>query len=170
MDKNKLLDDMGRPLTQGLFLEIDYNEKYAIYTLKNRDHEYKGVMYPSLKRLYLEMCDPTEYLFANKYLLDWDQWQRICENVILRKHVDAWRAELDIKMRAEGVREMISLARSENGNFQAAKFLADRGWDKRAAGRPSKEEKAKLAAQDKRIMDEFALDADRLNVTPLRKG
>lgn len=171
MDKSKFLDDQGRPLTQSLFLEINYDDKYAVYTLKGYDHTYKGNVYPSLKRLYLEANDPTEYLFATKYLFDYNQWNRICENVVLRKYVDEWRNELDLKMRSEGIREMLSLARSENGNFQAAKFLVERGWDKRGAGRPSKAERDKLVAQDKRISTEFADDFARLApVVPIKKG
>lgn len=170
MDKSKLLDDQGRPLTQGLFLEIGYDTKYAVYTLKGRDFDYKGSVYPSLKKLYLEAMDPVEYTFANKHLLDWDQWQRICNNAVLRKHVDEWRNELELKMRSEGIREMLSLTRSDNGNFQAAKFLVERGWDKRGAGRPSKAEMENYKAQNKKIMDEFGEDIARLgpNVTPIR--
>lgn len=170
MDKTKFLDDQGRPLTQSLFLEINYDEKYAVYTLKGQDHNYKGTVYPSLKKLYLEMMDPTEYLFATKHLYDWNQWQRITENVVLRRYVDEWRLELEYKLRAHGFREVINQLHDEKGSFQAAKFLVDRGWDKRGAGRPSKEEKERLAAQDRRLMDDYGEDFERLStVTPIRK-
>ena len=162
IDKNKFKDDLGRPLTQGLFLEVNYDEKYAVYTLKDDDHEYKGTTYPSLKKLYLKEEDPTEYLFASKHLLGWDQWQRICENRILKKHITEWRNELEMKLRALAIRRMIDMADSENGNFQAAKFLADRGWDKRAAGRPSKAEIEKHMALEELNHNEFNADIKRL--------
>ena len=63
MDKNSLKSTNGIPLTQSLFLEIGYTD-YAVFTLKDDDYEYKGRVYPSLKRLYLEMEDVGEYEFA----------------------------------------------------------------------------------------------------------
>lgn len=162
IDKSKFLDVTGNPMTQSLFLEINYNTDYAIYTLKDYDHEYKGVTYPSLKRLYLEEEDPTEYLFAEKYLLGYQHWKRICENKALAKHVALWREELELKLRAMSVRALRDMAQSENGNFQAAKFLADRGWDKNHVGRPSKMELEKRAAIGQRIDDDFKADIKRL--------
>ena len=55
IDKATLRDTKGRPLTQSLFLELGYNTQYAVYTLKDEDYNYEGKLYPSLKRLYLEM-------------------------------------------------------------------------------------------------------------------
>lgn len=162
IDKSKLLDGMGRPLTQGLFLEINYNTDFAVYTLKEDDFEYQGKLYPSLKKLYLKEEDPTEYVFATKHLLSWKHWKRLCENVVLRRHIDEWREELELKLRSQAIRDMQSLCSSENGNFSAAKFLADRGWEKRAAGRPSKAEKEKRLAMDDRLKSEFEDDVARL--------
>lgn len=162
IDKNKLVDTMGRPLTQSLFLEIGYSE-YAVYTLKEFDYEYKGAVYPSLKKLYLKEEDPTEYVFAEKHLLGWQHWKRLCENKLVRKHVDEWREELELKIRSQAIRDMMNLCASENGNFSAAKFLADRGWEKRAAGRPSKAEKERQDRIEDRIQEEFAADVARMS-------
>lgn len=159
MDKTKLLDNMGKPLTQSLFLEVGYSD-YAIYTWKDRDHEYNGKIYPSLKRLYIEFEDPTEYEFANTYLLGWNQWKRLCDNKIIRREIDQWREELELKLRARGIKEAIKAA--ESGGFQAAKWLADRGWDTRGAGRPSKEEVEKEKRIQARVNDEFGADVVRL--------
>jgi len=161
MERTKLLDTNGRPLTQSLFLEINYDD-YAIYTLKDYDYEYKGTMYPSLKRLYLEMEDPKEYLFANKYLLGWQHWKRLGENKILRKHIDEWREELELLLASRGVKEMINMCQGESGGFQAAKYLIEKGWDKRAVGRPSKAEIQRQAAISQRVDDEFSADIKRL--------
>lgn len=168
IDKSKLVDGMGKPLTQGLFLEIGYNTDYAIYTLKENDYTYKGRVYPALKRLYLLEEDPTEYTFATKYLLGWNHWKRMCENNQIRKHVDEWREELELKLRSQAIRDMQNLCASESGNFSAAKFLADRGWDKRAAGRPSKAEKERNLRIEQRLDDEFNNDVARL--ADFRKG
>lgn len=154
-----MLDSGGKPLTQSLFLEIGYT-KDAIYTLKEDDHYYEGKLYPSLKRLYVECEDPTEYQFATNYLLGWKHWLRLCDNKVIRKHIDEWREELEVKLRSKAVREMLKSA--NNGSFQAAKFLADRGWDTRGAGRPSKAEIEKEKAIQSRVDDEFSADIFRL--------
>jgi len=162
IDKSRFIDSNGNPMTQSLFLEINYHPDYAVYSLKDHDHTYNGKLYPSIKRLYLEEEDPTEYLFATKYFLGWNHWMRICDNKILNKYVTNWREELEIKLRAMAVRALRDMCQSENGNFQAAKFLADRGWDKNKVGRPSKAELEKRAAIGQRVDDEFKADIRRL--------
>ena len=158
MERSKLLDAQGRPLTQSLFLELQYND-YAVYTLKDDDYEYKGNLYPSLKKLYLAMEDIVEYDFANEYLLGWQHWVRLGENKLIRNHIDEWREELELKIRSRAVREMIKTAPE---SFQAAKWLSDRGWAVKAPGRPSKsdiEHEKKMAA---RVKDDYEGDVIRL--------
>lgn len=162
IDKDKLKDTMGKPLTQSLFLEIGYSE-FSVYTLKDQDYTYKGKVYPSLKQLYLKEEDPTEYAFATKHLLGWQHWKRLCENKAIAKHVEEWREELELKLRSQAVRDMQNLCASENGNYSAAKFLADRGWEKRGAGRPSKAEKDKYLRIEERLDEEFGADIKRLS-------
>lgn len=162
VDKAKLLDTRGVPLTQSLFLEIGYNTDFAVYTLKEDDHEYNGVVYPSLKRLFLEHEDPVEYDFAKTYLLGFPHWKRLNGNKLLRAHFDEWREELEMKIRSQAVRDMITLCASESGNFSATKWLADKGWDKRLAGRPTKAQKDKEEAQNQRIADEYGEDFQRM--------
>ena len=159
IDKSKLVDTNGKPLTQSLFLEIGYND-FAIFTLKEQDYDYNGKLYPSLKRLYLEMEDPTEYEFASTYLLGWRHWKRMNENKILAKHFDEWREELEYRMRCKGVKALLNSAK--NGNFQAAKFFVDKGWDKRQAGRPSKLEMEREKAFQDRVKEEYGGDVVRL--------
>jgi hypothetical protein len=159
IDKNRLVDSTGRPLTQSLFLEIGYTD-FAVFTLKEQDFDYNGKLLPSLKRLYLELEDPTEYEFANTYLLGWRHWKRMNENKILKKHFEEWREELEYRMRSKGVRSLLKSA--TNGNFQAAKFFVDRGWEKRQAGRPSKAELEKEKAFQERVSEEYGGDVVRL--------
>ena len=157
--REQMLDVMGRPLTQGLFLEIGYGES-AVYTLKEVDHFYEGKYYPSLKRLFLLSNDPTEYRFATEYLLGWKHWMRLCENKVLKAHIDEWRAELEIKIRSEAIGR--TLEASKMGVYAATKYLADRGWDTRAAGRPTKEEKEKHLKIEEKLQDEYGADIIRL--------
>lgn len=159
LDKALLVDSSGKPLTQSLFLEIGYTE-HAVYTLKDNDYEYNGKLYYSLRRLYLECEDPTEYEFATLHLLGWRHWKRLCENRVVRKYIDEWREELELKLRCEGIKSAIQNARE--GGFQSAKWLADRGWEKRIAGRPSKEEVKREKEFQSRVTEEYTADIVRL--------
>lgn len=153
--RDQLRDTTGRPLTQSLFLEFGYRTEFAIFTLNDEDKLYKDKTYWSLKRFYLEIGDPTEYEFANECLLGWTHWKRLLENKLIRKELDIWRDELEIALRSEGIRNIMNLGASDGGNFQAAKWLADKGWDKRTPGRPSKEAREREREIDKRINDEL---------------
>ena len=158
--RDMLVDERGRYKTLSLFLEIAY-DKDAIFTLKDYDHEYNGKTYVSLKRLFLEESDPTEYQFATKYLAGWDHWQKISANKVLAMHIDKWRIELELKLRSEGVRWIVNSARKKQ-NWLAAKFLAEKGWEVRAAGRPTKEDIEKNLAIETKIASEFEDDIVRL--------
>ncbi len=136
--KDKMKDEKGRYITQGLFLEINYDTDKAIYTLDGEDKEYKGKCYHSLKKLFLTCSDPVEYVFACEYLYDWEHWQRICNNKLLLEHVSKWRDELQLSLMSEGVLTLIDLAKNQQ-SYQAGKWLADKGWDKNSKGRPTKE-------------------------------
>lgn len=159
MVKADFVDSMGKPLTQSLFLEIGYTDK-AIYTLKDEDYEYNGKVYPSIKRLYMQCADPTEYTFATEHFLGWTHWQRIAKNRSLAPHVAEWREELEVMLRCQGIKSAISSAKQ--GGFQAAKWLADRGWESRGAGRPSKAEVERETKFQARVNEEYDADILRL--------
>lgn len=150
-DRSKFKDSIGRYRTQSLFLETKYDTSTAVYTFDDTDKEYEGVVYPSLRRLYLEMSDPTEYDFAKKYLWGWDHWQQMLGNKALLTHIDAWREELEVKLRAQGVRQILDMS----GNFNAAKWAADGHWNVKR-GRPSKEE----MAREKRVREKAVATAE----------
>lgn len=161
MDKAKLIDTMGRPLTQSLFLECGYNVQYAVFTFNDEDKTYDGRIYPSLKKLYLECEDPTEYQFAKKHLLGWSHWKRLNENKMLREHFDEWREELEVALRSDAIKAIVDMT-VDGTNYQAAKFMADRGWDKRGAGRPSKAEKEREARINDKIGYNYEADVIEL--------
>lgn len=160
VDKSKFKDSGGRPITQSLFLEIGYTDR-AYYTLNDEDKEYEGSTYPSLKKLYLAHEDPHEYDFATTYLLGWSHWQRLCNNKQVRKHIDEWRVELDLKIRSQALRDIIDMSADDKG-FQAAKYLADKGWDKKGAGRPKKDTSEHDAKVQDRLEEDFEADIIRL--------
>ncbi len=151
-EKGQLKDSLGRPLTQSLFLEIGYNTQYAVFTLNDEDKIYNDKVYPSLKKLYLQVADPTEYEFARVCLINWSHWKRLNGNGQLQPYFQEWREELEVLLRSEGVRNLMDLTSSEGGNFQAAKWMAEKGWHKRDPGRPSKREQER----EDRINDKIA--------------
>lgn len=161
INKECFKDVGGRPITQSMFLEIGYTSN-AYYTLKEEDYEYKGKIYPSLKRLYLEHEDVHEYDFATTYLLGWQHWQRLCDNKQIRKHIDEWRNELDLKLKSAGFKAILESALDEDGGFQAQKYLADRGWSKSSAGRPKTDTTDKDNKQRVMLEEEFSADILRL--------
>ncbi len=154
VDKTRFKDEKGRYIVQGLFLEDRYNTNLAVYTLAGEDKNYKGTIFPSLKRLYLEMADPEEYAFATTYLYDWPHWQRMCKNSIVGKEIEKWREELILSLRSEAISSVVDQALN-NGSFQAAKWIAEEGWSKNKRGRPSKEEIDERIARDAKISEEF---------------
>lgn len=156
-----LLDSEGRPLTQSLFLEVGYSDR-AIYTFKEVDHVYNGKTYLSLKKRFIDMEDPTEYEFAITYFLSWKHWQRICQNKLILEQITEWREELEMKLRSRAVKQAMQAAGSPGGNFQAAKWLVDKGWDPKRAGRPNKDELEREARIREKIDDEYSGDIARL--------
>lgn len=160
IDKNLLKTPNGIPLTQGLFLEIGYKD-YAVYTTKDEDYEYKGKVYPSLKKLYLEMEDIVEYEFATTHLLGWAHWQRMCANRQLIKYINEWREELELKLRSRAVKAMRDKVNTEQG-INAAKWLAEKGWDKKSVGRPSKQEEEREKRIQERLDIDWADDLERI--------
>lgn len=150
----------GNVLTQGLFLEIGYKDT-SIYTLNDEDKEYNGKIYPSLKKLYLEMNDVVEYAFANEYLCGWDHWQRICNNEMLRPHILKWREELELKLRSEAFKEILVRAKDEKGTV-ANQWIADKKWALKKAGRPSKEELEREKNLQLSVLEEFSDDLKRI--------
>ncbi len=99
---------------------------------------------------------------AIKYLLGWRHWLRLLENKVIRKHIDEWREELEVKLRCQGVANVMAAA--QQGSYQAGKWMADRGWEQRAPGRPTKKDIEAQKVFDSRVRDEYGADVHRLFV------
>lgn len=161
--KDQLKDQTGRLLTQSLILEFGYND-FAVFTINDDDKEYKGRVYPSLKKYYLDCEDPYEYSFATKCLAGWRHWQRLCKNKLFKPHIEEWREELEVKMMSAGLGSLVDQALDgEKPNFQAAKWLAEHGWNKRGAGRPSKAEKERIDNIQEQLMNELNENVIRMD-------
>lgn len=166
-DKSKFKDAGGRYLTQSLFIE-NGDLRYAMYTLADTDKEVDGVVYPSLRSLYLSELDPTEYEFANKWLWGWDHWQKLSNNALLKEEIDKWREELEIKLRAVAIRSILTNGLGDK--VGAAQWIADGKW-KQLRGRPSKAELAREKRVRERAATEGAEEASRiLEFMPRKEG
>jgi len=140
-EREQLIDHIGAFRTQSLFFETNKSKLSPIMTLKRYDLERKGVILLSLHRVYMEHSDPTEYAVAMDVFGSWKQWLKLLGNKEIRGHIDEWRIELEVKLRSEAINALAHTAKHEGSKgTAAAKYLAERGWEKRKAGAPSKEE------------------------------
>jgi DNA repair exonuclease SbcCD ATPase subunit len=159
-------------VTVGLFLEHtnDIRNGFAIYTLKDQDHRIGDRFYLALKPKYLELEDITEYEFATTYFENWTHWERILNVPELRKHIDQWRKELELKIKAKALKRLMKEA-AEGGKEATSinKFLVQRGYvDKDTKGRPSKqaikEEAERLASLEQSLNEDLArISLDQVN-------
>lgn len=158
--KRHLLDGRGCVRTTSLFYETNTIKTLEpIYTL--RPYDFEGLL--SLKRLYLEEMDSTEYIFANKYMYDYKHWRKVKRNKHIQKYIKDWEEELEVKIRAEAVMQLQKMSKdSGNLGLQAAKFVAQKGWDKAGKGRPSKEEVTAEVRKSARIQQETTEDWNRI--------
>lgn len=160
-----LVGHVGAHRTQSLFLETNKSSLEPIMVLKEIDWEYKGKLLPSLKKIYLSFNDPTEYQVAMEVFGSWNQWKRLCDNALIFAHIKEWREELEIKLRSQAVKALIATAQEDGAKgTTAAKYVAEKGWDKRKAGAPSKEEVAREKKIHAGINDDVEDDLTRLGL------
>lgn len=131
-------------LTKSLFLEYKYIPTVTdntMYCLSDNDRD----SYPSLRRLYLECEDPTEYTFAKQHLGGWTHWKYLCDEAFFQPIVESWREELSVLLKSRALAAIKSEAMTNDSKkaYDAHKYLLEEGWIKdtrRAkAGRRSKE-------------------------------
>jgi hypothetical protein len=147
VDKSKMLSTH----TQQLFIEQADRKEEAVYTVRDEDYtpgslvsgKAEGRVYPSLYRLYMEACDLGEFDFANKYLLSYDHWLRLCEAGFFRPLIKKWRRDLRAKLRSEAYRNIIleSLDPKNKNYYNANRYLEslEKEETKKGKGRPTKE-------------------------------
>lgn len=167
IDFRVLKDKMKRYRTRSLFKEFwgrTKNQDWPpIFTLKGEEDK-DGLI--AIKRIYMEIGDPTEYKFAKAVFHDHTHWRHLCKQAWFMEFVKEWRLELKAKIRSSAVESLLAL---KEGNLQAIKVLAsedyaynsyldDHDLSKRRVGRPNKP-----AAPD--IDDEvFESDAARMGL------
>ena len=147
-------------LTKALFLETADVLDNVLYTLRNED--YRG--YPSLRRLYLEVADPTEYRFATQYFDSWDHFEKVSGSSWLQPYLRSYRKELEFKLRSEAILGVILDAGSSSRTASSSrKLILDRGWEV-ARGRPTKAEKDRYLQEEAGMVSDLKEEAQRLGV------
>jgi hypothetical protein len=72
----------------------------------------------------------------------WDHWNKLANDTLpaIKDEIKSWREELDIKLKALGLKALIHASRDNDAKgVQASKYLAEKGYETKR-GRPSKEE------------------------------
>ena len=138
--KNKFKDVLNRWRTQSLFIDTQQQwnqEEYPpMYTLQSDDFE----GYPSMRRLYLEENDPTEYSVAAKYFGGWEHWLHMKSLAWFEKHRTRWAEELEIKMQSEAVHKLVELSKDSKSAMSATNAIINKVWKEKTRGRPNKDE------------------------------
>lgn len=152
----------GVYLTKELFFEtaIKEDRPLTLYSLKSEDHQVDGRTFPSLRRIYLELDDLTEFLISDQYFGGHPHWKKLLSCSWFISVLKPIREELKARHMAEYLRTLRKDALS--GNAASAKFLLDRLEHKGQKGRPSKEkieQEAKKLVQDS---DFVSADLERL--------
>ena len=177
MTKPSYKDDIGHYRTQSLFWELRHGVdtiKYPpVYTTKDEDIERDGVEYKSLKKIYMsyDHIPGFEYEFALEHLGSWDHWNKLANDTIpeLKNMIQSWRDELDIRLKAHGLKALIHASRDNDAKgVQASKYLVEKGYIQKR-GRPSKEEVDRELKANTKLKKEFESDLERIGLKVVGK-
>lgn len=153
-DNNPFKDKLNRHRTLSLFFEYRAKGIEPMFVLSDRDRVIDGVEYKSLKRLYLQERDIKEYTFATKYLDNWEQWNKLLSNKIIREHIDNWRNELELMIESESLQALYQTATLEGAKgTTAAKYLVEKGYAKKSEKKPV--EASLKPSEQKDVLDTF---------------
>ena len=79
--------------------------------------------------------------------------------------IKGWRDELDIRIKASALKQMMLASKDNDAKgINAAKYLADKGYTKKA-GRPSKEEIIRQTKIEAGANQELADDMNRIGLS-----
>ncbi len=181
----ELKDAMGRYRTQSLFWELRIKEdenlrgsiedtssprNYSpLFSLKDYDLEKDGIIYPSLKQIYMsyDHVPGLEYEFAMDVFNSWDHWNKLANDTIpaIKSAIKEWREELDIKLKAQSLKALIQTSRLDDvKGFNAAKYLAEKGYAPQR-GRPSKDEVEREKRIQAGVNKDLEADMERLGLS-----
>jgi hypothetical protein len=116
----------------------------------------------------MEVNDPTEYRFAEKYLDGYEHWRLIYTSEWFKPIAVRWRNELSLRMQSEALARIMLEARAgKKESFMANKYLLEKAWEPKEAtgaarGRPSKADIQKAASEAVNRSERISTDFDRL--------
>ena len=170
MSKKSFKDKMGRYRTQSLFWEMRDPSMAPIWCMKDYDLVKGDKTYPSLKNLYMswDHVPGFEYEFAMATLGSWDHWLKLCNDTTpqIKDMIQGWRDELDIKLKAVGIKAIIASSSDNDAKgLQASKYLVEKGYAVKKAGRPSREDVERELKTDARAAKEQQADLERIGLT-----
>lgn len=154
--------------TRALFYETRQLDRInPTYTTKPKDYKVDGIVYLSMKRIYLEIGDPTEHEFVQAVFDgNWKHWEAVAKSYALKDvgmDVERWREELEVKIKSDAIKCLIADARSDKGSSaSSAKWLAEGGWKGPKRGRPSNKEVERERKIQAGIQDDIQGDLDRM--------
>jgi hypothetical protein len=165
---NDFKDSLGRYRTSSLFYEYAVKGMSPKWTMQDQTRVVGEVTYPSLKVLYMEMdhIPYSEYEFAEIHFGSWDHWDRMSNdsNKNLVAMFTGWRLEMEVKLRASALKQIIKEGKTGGASsLAAAKYIAEKGYEKRA-GRPTKASIAKETKVQSGIATALLEDAERIGL------
>ena len=149
IDKSDFMNQHNQLRTSGLFREAasTIEKEKAVYTFNREDVTIKGKTYYSIPRLFMEEIEELgEYDFVIKYFASWEQWSQICKSPRCEPYIKRMREELKAKVRADAIRLLVKKSKKE---VNAAKYVAEVGWEKRPTGKKKTKAEKK---QDETLM------------------
>ncbi len=161
---NKFKNIMGAHLLKALFFEmsVDFERPDVLYTLKLEDHE----GFPSIHRLYVELEDTSEYVFANKYFDNYAHWKKLCACNWFKPYLEDMREELDLKLKQRALERLKAIADdpTHKSHYLANKLIHEEGLQikKDNRGRPSKKSITEEANKLFKTSEEVDEDYDRI--------
>ena len=162
------ISSAGRYRTKSLFWELRTTGDNPKFTTKSEDIIRDGITYLSLKKIYMsyDHVPGYEYDFALEVLGSWEQWTKLVNaGTDVSDLVKSWRSELDIRLKAKGIKAIMKHALDDDPKgLQAAKYLVDKGYAVKKVGRPSSEEVERELKIDARAAKQQQIDMDRIGL------
>lgn len=128
--------------------------------------------YISLKEVYMQIEDPTEYEFAMKVFGSYRHWKTISELGWAKDYVAEWRYELALKLKSKNIKDIVALASDEfvkeTTKFQAMKYLANSDYADKTTATTKKNTQRKEAINNS-VLKEVSDDFERLGITPIKR-
>jgi hypothetical protein len=153
----------GQWLTQAIFWDMWINmpiDKRACDPVFTFDSDRPNLV--NFKRTFVELGDVTGYEWAMAHLGSWDHWVYLMKRPWFLEIYESAKDELNVKTKAAAIKRiaLISVTSENEGQALAAsKYLAEQGWEKSRAGRPTKE---KVTGELKRAIEEAGIHGDDL--------